>query len=81
MDLLIFFFIFVNADEPKFSENECEKSALKQISESNEKVVKLNCDCKVLSWQKIENREDSKLNSELLKRWKITKDKKQYYQE
>ncbi|MDL2297074.1 hypothetical protein LJC68_02780 [Bacteroidales bacterium OttesenSCG-928-B11] len=75
-----FTFIFSNADRPGFRENECEKLALKKIAESNDKVVLLESSCTVLSWDKITDPASSTLNGQLLKKWKITNDCKQYYQ-
>lgn len=72
--------VFTIADEPKFGKNECEKLALKKISESPEDIVPLNSDCTVVSWEKISNPKSSALNGELLKKWRITSEAKQYYQ-
>lgn len=75
-----FTFIFSNADRPEFKKNECERVALKKISESNDNVVFIENECTVLSWDKITDPEKSTLNGQLLKRWRITNDNKQYYQ-
>ena len=72
-------FIFTNSDKPEFDKNNCERMALKEISESSEKIVKLDSDCMVLSWNKIQKPEDSGLNARLLKLWRITNEKKLYY--
>ena len=80
LPLIVFIaFIFTNSDEKKFDKNDCERMALKQISESSDKVVKLEHDCTVISWSKIHNPKGSELNSELLKIWGITKEKKLYF--
>lgn len=71
--------IFTNADKPEFDKNKCEKLALKEIAESNSKIVKIHEDCDVLSWQRIVKPEDSELNAQLLFLWKITGEKKLYY--
>ena len=75
-----FIFIFSNADKPEFNKNECEKLALEKISKSNEKVVFIENDCTVLSWDKITDSDKSALNGQLLNKWHITNDIKQYYQ-
>ena len=71
--------IFTIADKPEFDKNKCERIALKEISESSDKIVELDSDCNVLSWTKILKPEDSELNSQLLTIWRITNDKKLYF--
>jgi hypothetical protein len=73
-------FILTNADKPEFGKNECEKLALLKIANSNEKVVFINDNCTVLSWEKITDSTKSKLNGELLKKWRVTNELKLYYQ-
>lgn len=77
---LVFTFIFSNADKQELNKNVCEKLALEKISKSKDKVVFLENDCNVLSWNKITDSTKSNLNGQLLKKWKITSDSKQYYQ-
>lgn len=72
-------FIFTNADEPKFNNNKCERSALKEISESQETVVALQHDCSIVDWRKIDKPEKSELNAQLLTIWGVTKEKRYYY--
>jgi hypothetical protein len=72
-------FIFTIADKADFDQNKCERMALKEISGSKNETVELDCDCSVLSWDKIVKPEDSELNSQLLTIWRITKDKKLYF--
>jgi hypothetical protein len=72
-------FIYTNSDEPKFDSNQCERNSLKIISDSKDKIVKLNTNCTVIAWEMINNPDDSKLNSELLNLWNITKEKKLYF--
>ena len=80
--LIIFIaIIFSNADEKKFDKNNCEKMALIKLSETSEKIVKLENDCNVISWTKIENPNDSELNAQMLKILKITNEKVLYYQQ
>lgn len=79
--IILIVFIFTISDEPKFNKNDCERKALKHISESSETIVKLEgYDCNVISWGKIHDPNDSELNAQLLKIWRITKEKKLYYQ-
>lgn len=70
---------FTNADKPDFHKNDCEKQALVEIANSTEDAVLLESDCNVLSWVPIRIPGDSKLNSELLNYWNITKGRKLYY--
>jgi hypothetical protein len=72
-------FVFTISDEPKFDNNQCEKNALKEISESNDTVVELHHDCSVLAWGTIIKPEDSELNAQLLNIWGVTNKKKLYY--
>lgn len=72
-------FIFTYSDKAMFNKNNCERIALKEISMSKEKIVQLKDDCKVLSWDLIIKPEDSDLNAQLLYIWRITKEKKLYY--
>lgn len=78
--VILFSFVFINADKPEFDKNQCERKALKTIASSNKKVVLIPNDCTVMSWRKIIHPEDSKINGQLLKKWNITKDVKQYFQ-
>lgn len=72
-------FAFTIADKSQFDKNDCERAALKEISESKEKIVELDNNCTVLSWAKIKKAEDSELNAELLIIWGITDEKKLYF--
>lgn len=76
--VLLFFTI---NDEEHFDKNKCERSALKEISESKGNIVRLQSNCNVLSWGKIIKPEDSQLNSQLLYIWEVTKVRKLYYNE
>jgi len=67
------------SDKPEFHKNKCERMALREISESKDKVVEIQGDCTVLSWVKISKPEDSELYSELLTIWRVTKENKLYF--
>ncbi|HIP32760.1 MAG TPA: hypothetical protein EYG86_08370 [Crocinitomicaceae bacterium] len=71
--------IFTNADRSNFRGNECEKIALRKISNSENNVVEIASNCKLLSWDLIENPEKSRLNGELLYLWNITDKKVIFY--
>lgn len=70
--VLLVSFIFTNADKTNFKENLCEKKAILQIASSQGDTVRLNCDCNVLSWKKVMDINENRLNSELLMKWNIT---------
>ena len=72
---------FTIADEPNFKKNSCEKQALKEIAESKKNIVKVNCACSILEWHTIQKPEQSEMNSQLLLKWNITREKKLYYNE
>jgi hypothetical protein len=71
--------IYINSDEAKFNDNKCERIALNEIAESKDKIVQLSNDCTVLSWDKIIKPEDSELNAQLLIIWRVTDDKRLYF--
>ncbi len=72
--------VYTFADNSKLDENKCEIQALKNISNSPEKVVELSDDCNIMSWDKITDYKNSELKSELLLFWNITNEKKLFYQ-
>ncbi len=76
--MLLLFFAVSNTTN-KF-DNSCEKSALQQIADSKEKVVEMNSDCTVLSWKKITDYKDSKMNTDLLLKFGVISEEKYYYQ-
>lgn len=72
-------FIYANSDRLELR-NKCEKEALVQIANSQEDIVEIQDKCTVLSWNVIEKPQESKMNVELLKIWRIIdKDKLYYY--
>lgn len=73
-------FIFTNADTAKFNRNSGERNAIAQIVHSNEKIVKLDSSCTILSWTTVTNPHESELVMKLLKRWKIVNEDKLFYQ-
>lgn len=79
--IAVFVLIFTFADKPEFDKNDCEKAELERIAQSSDSVVVIGSDCNVLSWEKITDPKLSEPNAQLIKDWKITNDKKLYYQE
>ncbi len=78
--LIGFSFIYTWSDEPEFTKNNCEKQALQKIADSRDKIVLLENDCNVMSWEKITDPKESENNAELFQYWGITKEKKLFYQ-
>ena len=72
-------YIFINDNDARFDKNKCERTSLKEIAESKDKIVQLPNDCTVLSWGKIIKPMDSQLNSRLLTIWRVTKNDRLYY--
>lgn len=77
--IVAFLLVFINADISNLNENKCEKKSLTMISNSNKPIVQLPYKCTVLSWYVITNYEQSKMNAQLLKIWRITNKEKRYY--
>ncbi|MFH2142410.1 MAG: hypothetical protein ABIJ97_08315 [Bacteroidota bacterium] len=77
--IALILFVYTNSDKGNFSNNDCERKALQEISMSRDNVIILNSDCTVLSWKKITKPEDSDINAQLLNIWGVTKEKKLYY--
>ena len=78
--VILFLMVFVVADKSVTSENDCEKDALNKIALSTEEIVYIDNQCTVMSWNKISDYRNSKLNCELFKRWGVIKIEKAYYQ-
>ncbi|TNE55965.1 MAG: hypothetical protein EP344_13015 [Bacteroidetes bacterium] len=73
--------VFTLADASLTRENRCEKAALETIARSQEPVVRLSNDCRVLSWVRITDPRDSEMNGRLLLLWQVTPELRLYYQE
>lgn len=78
--IIISMLVYTFSDISNLDENKCEIQALKEISNSPDKVVELSSDCKIMSWSKMTDYKDSELKSELLLFWNITNEKKLFYQ-
>lgn len=78
--LIMILFIFTIADTPKFGKKNCEEKALMHIAASQDSIVLLNNNCKILSWTTIQTPKESQLICELLKNWKIIQRDKLFYQ-
>lgn len=76
--IIVFLSIFMWADQP-LHETACERDALQKLSQSSEKIVALDNDCRVMTWMKVYDYHQSELTSEMLYKWGITKEKKLFY--
>ncbi len=72
--------IFINADTDYRKYNACERAALEKLSQSPDKIVFLDSDCSILSWEKITDYHDSEIKTELLYHWNVIKERKLFYQ-
>lgn len=77
--IVLFLITFINADKKIKHQNRCEYEALEVIANSPKRIVPVEKECNVLSWQKIYDYKKSSLNGDLLKLWNITDTKKYYY--
>lgn len=75
-----FLFVFTITDRAEFSKNDCEKTALQTISNSNNTNVILNCNCTILSWEIMDSSANTALIGKLLMQWNITQDLKTFSQ-
>lgn len=79
--VVVILFIFTRADNLVRWQHACEKGALEQIAASEEDVVPVKAECTIISWGIIHDPQESELHARLLQRWRITKEKKLFYQE
>jgi len=78
--LIISLLVFIYADKPNFNQNKCEKESLEIIADSTDSIVALTSDCTFLSWSRTTDYKNSGLKSELLYLWKVTDERKLFYQ-
>lgn len=68
----LFLFILMIADEPRFGKNDCERSVLIQLSESDQLLNKVDNQCRIMSWETPINKGQTEYNGLLLRDWNIT---------
>jgi hypothetical protein len=78
--IFLLLLIFTVSDKSIKRENDCEKNALYKIESSNEPIVEIDNSCFIMSWRKINNPTESKINCELLRKWNVISDEKLYFQ-
>ncbi len=71
--------IFSMADLHSGNGYRCERDALIKIRESRDRVVVLENNCPVLSWEIVSDRRWNNLNSKMLQQLGITVEKKEFY--
>ncbi|HEX7414822.1 MAG TPA: hypothetical protein VF411_12335, partial [Bacteroidia bacterium] len=79
--IILFLFIYTNADKPFVDDNTCERQALEKIATSTEEIVPLSSSCTVMSWERISDYKYSETNAEMLQYWNVTTKKRFYYQQ
>ena len=77
--ILTILLIFTNSDRLNLKDNACEIAAFETISTATTSIVPIHSQCKILSWKPINNYQESELNAELLKLWRISNQKKLYF--
>ncbi len=78
--LIVFGLLFFMWKDRSFEQkNECEIASLKLISNSKSKIVKINNNCRIVSWANIIDYKKSFLNAKLIYHWGITKEPKLYF--
>ncbi|MBK8503557.1 MAG: hypothetical protein IPL46_15895 [Saprospiraceae bacterium] len=78
--VLVFLATFTYADRITNRKYLCERNALETIQRSRKDIVLLENNCPVMEFRIVTDYVDSDLNSDLLQHWKVTKQKKLFYQ-
>ena len=71
---------FTKEDRINWDGNKCDREALTYLANSPDKVVFLDYWCSPMDWSKITEPQQSEMNCQLLKYWKVLKEDKLYYQ-
>ncbi|MBW3374427.1 hypothetical protein KYK31_10640 [Hymenobacter norwichensis] len=80
LGVVLFSAIFLNANKPWLRDNNtCERKSLAQLAQAREAVVPLCNECSVLDWNKTQAPENSETAAQMLRYWRITPDKKLYF--
>ncbi|UOR03832.1 hypothetical protein MUN82_12835 [Hymenobacter aerilatus] len=79
--LVSVFYLYSDAVFQMPVNNDCERWALEQISQSADSIPHIYVSCNVLSWEPTTNPNNSKLIAEMLHYWGVTNTKKMYYQQ
>jgi len=74
--LTICLLIYSGADFKGLGRNKCERAALQKIANSNDRIVHLSDNCKVISWEIISDSKRSEAKAELIYFLGITDKKK-----
>lgn len=77
--LIAVLLLLILADLKGLNENHCERTALKKMADSDEKMVALPKNCFVLDWENNYTPEETEKEAKLIHYWNITPEKKLYY--
>ncbi len=72
--------LITNADRVNKTDYLCERMALEQIAASQDSIVAVNADCKIMDWVITKDPLIRELDAELLLLWNITDEKRLFYQ-
>ncbi len=79
--IAIYLLLLTVADFNGIGENKCERAALEKMATSNERIVSIPHNCFVLDWANVLDYRDSESKAELIYYWKITPEKKLFFNE
>lgn len=78
--LFVLFAIYMNSDILETGKYSAERKCLEILANSDSKITRLPSNCNVMSWEPITDPRLSENNATMFKFWRITKEKKLYYQ-
>jgi hypothetical protein len=78
--LFTIFAIYMNSDRIDVVKYRFERQCIETLAKSPSEVTKLPATDNVMSWYPVDDPKQSERNAEMLKFWKITKERKLYYQ-
>ncbi|MEN8115515.1 MAG: hypothetical protein ABFS16_00965 [Bacteroidota bacterium] len=73
--------IYTVADIKGIGSNKCEREALEKMANSTESIVPVPKDCYIMNWENIYDYKRSDRRAELIHHWKITPEKKLFFNE
>lgn len=79
--VIVCLLLFTIADIKGIGRNRCERQAFEKMAGSKESIVEIPKDCFVLDWQNMYDYKQSEKKAELIYYWRITSEKKLFYNE
>ena len=73
--------VFTIADIKGIGRNHCERQAFEKMAGSNDSIISISKDCFVMDWQNMHDYRQSEKKAELIHYWRITDNKKLFYNE